>query len=116
MQISIKNKELQECKRTYESLQKKLDELKRKSSNKNKNRYNNTHDSSNINYNNYINNNNRITSNYNLNDSFGDFNDPFFGNFFAEIANPFMNRGNNNSRINSNGRFRSADFNSDDIW
>jgi hypothetical protein len=27
-----------------------------------------------------------------------------------------MNRANNNGRINSNGRFRSVDFNNDDIW
>ena len=123
IQISQKNKELQEYKKTYESLQRQLNTLKRNSANKNNyknNNYNysnsNNYKSNNYNYsnrnnsNNYnINISNRINTNDNLNDSFG-FNDPFFNNFFTEIANPFMG-GINNGRINSNRRFDSNNNN-----
>lgn len=123
IQISQKNKELQEYKKTYESLQRQLNTLKRNSANKNNyknNNYNysnsNNYKSNNYNYsnrnnsNNYnINISNRINTNNNLNDSFG-FNDPFFNNFFTEIANPFMG-GINNGRINSNQRFDSFNNN-----
>ena len=99
IQISQKNKELQEYKKTYESLQRQLNTLKRNSANKNNyknNNYNysnsNNYKSNNYNYsnrnnsNNYnINISNRINTNNNLNDSFG-FNDPFFNNFFTEIT------------------------------
>lgn len=115
-EIYLKNNELREVKKTYENLQKKLNELKRKSGtdrnnnylNRNNNHYSNRNSNNNfsarnnnVHYNNYIRNNNRINSNE-LNDSFGDFSDPFFNNFFSEVANPFMGRirGFNNPNFN----------------
>ena len=109
MEISIKNKELEDVKKTFNNLQKQLNELKRKSANKRSN--NNYSNNNNVHYNNYIRNNNRISSNV-LNDSFDDFNDPFFGNFFSNIANPFIGRSNIRGSYNRN--FNSGDYMSDD--
>ena len=128
-EIYLKNNELREVKKTYENLQKKLNELKRKSGtnrnnnylNRNNNNYSNRNSNNNfsarnnnVHYNNYIRNTNRINSDE-LNDSFGDFSDPFFNNFFSEVANPFMGRIRSLNNRNFNPGDYMDDYNIDNI-